>query len=504
MEELWLTKKRALLCFVVADVMIWGLDWFHLALLPMSYVCEIDCVLCEILCFVCGCLGAFFLSVLQKMAEERRDSRVKWPFTSVQYLNTATRSHSPLSDMIEPAEASTAQPRPNSPWIGLLPMENSNPSSQETVDMESAVGGMEYVASAESHPGSLPAGVVKPNARHTGEGEARKAQKCDDEQHRQVVATMPIAPMVQHRPSSPEVITLYPREAASVPVQQVAAVVSAPEPVMLPDVSMPPPNYPVPAAGHYVNLNPPGYPAYTVESRRQGVPSSNMHYQGMYASPPPEYGRFSVPRNMGAAQEHYMGAAPPVRHVADQCSQTGSGLKQNYVRPHAGPAGVPDSRIICPNCQCDKWYIDMVTQQNPSAPTLSVMESRMTCLVCNGDVWQVDVLTGTRRTRGTAAQVPPRAMDIEKIVTPSIYSQQGRHRAPGRHMSSTTMAGRSMDSTPESGYSSGATPPSDDTWRVARPRPRNPVPHGIDQRMRPSRVARQLAYEEEGEKEFYH
>lgn len=429
--------------------------------------------------------------MLQKMADGKKESRVKWPFTAVKFLNSSGRSHSPLPDIPPQAESPSVRQQANSPWIGLLPMENSNPSSQDSVDMESATGGEDFVALAESHPGSVPVGVVRHSVRHASEEEARKSLKIDEGQYRPIAAETPAVAMVSGSPASPGLVTLYPREPVNHPVQPVAAAASTHEPVMLPDVSLPPPNYQVPVTGHYVNLNPPGYPPYAVENRAQGMQPGAMQFQGMYASPPPEYGRFNTPRVMGSTPGPFMGTAPAARHVVDQHSQTLSGLKQNFVRPHAGPAGVPDSRIICPNCQCDKWYIDMVTQQNPLGPTMSVMESRMTCLVCNGDVWQVDVLASSRRVRGSAAQVRPRAMDIEKIVTPSIYTPQMQH--------GNTMARQGAVSTPESGYSSSATPPSGNPWRVVRPRVRNPAPTEADLRVRQGRVARQLAYEEEEE-----
>lgn len=88
----------------------------------------------------------------------------------------------------------------------------------------------------------------------------------------------------------------------------------------------------------------------------------------------------------------------PNRHYVSTSSQTNSGVLPNYLRPLKGMAGHPDSRILCPICGREEWYVDIITKDNaiiPAPQPHGLLDSRLTCKYCKSDIWQAELLTDT-------------------------------------------------------------------------------------------------------------
>lgn len=88
----------------------------------------------------------------------------------------------------------------------------------------------------------------------------------------------------------------------------------------------------------------------------------------------------------------------PSKLSSSSSTQTSSGVLQNYLRPLHGPAGHPDSRIMCPACGREEWHVDIITKDNaiiPAPQPHGLLDARLTCKRCKHEIWQAELLTET-------------------------------------------------------------------------------------------------------------
>lgn len=405
-----------------------------------------------------------------EMAENNEESgKPGWPWNSVDYLNRPS-----------PREPTTAEEGGHSPWIGLMPMEGASPP-----DTDGATINVDEDSRSEPRPATVPDLMVRPAAPVPGE---IPEQRATDNRFRPVPAPIAVtADARQVMNLSPETVTLYPRP--------------CPVPVMMHNVSRPPPPYTPQAVPQHTC--PRAYHTRTMSTQSNtAMPSEEFmaRQQEMFEVPPPGFGRGAGhPRRGRRVREQGAFLYQREYPLTSEGTQTTSGVKPMFVKPNQGPAGMPDARVQCPACFDDRWYIDIITEHNPFADdAVSVLDSRMKCLTCSGSVWQVDLFTTKNATSTTTPLNPPRIHRIDRVMTPStrVPPQSGQMIPQRVHARPFTGNMGSARQTPESGYGSGSATPGSDPWHRQASR--------INRRMdatevaRRSRAIRRLLYEDDG------
>lgn len=205
------------------------------------------------------------------------------------------------------------------------------------------------------------------------------------------------------------------------------------------------------------------------------------------------YNMFSAPPRPSVPVEQMARPIP----LISRDTQTASGIQERYVRPQHGPAGLPDSRIICPRCKGEHWFIDVISLLNPlynDPPSVNMLESRMTCLACGGDVWNVDLLTRDYPFRPYPPTAVPK-VNVAEGRTPlwgqRTYTERVHHIG---HMDNVTPQVHGMVNTPESGYGSGVPPPDMMGLRHRTERPLPGATLGAVGQLPSRSVSRQLRF----------
>lgn len=417
----------------------------------------------------------------QNMAEDG-NGKPKWPYTSVEYLNRAGA-----------ARKKREEARAASPWIGLTPVEEE-PEVRELSEA-GAVGGQEGNQ-------TLPL-VAGDDQRHCPS--ANKVQRREEP-----MSGPPMDVPMQNVPMNPvdnsnlESVGVYPGQLVSNIPHMAALMAQVPAgnnfPVVLPDISSPPPGHINHSSAHemHAQMNMHPHPMMTSSPAYPMLQSmlTGMHGQNVLGTHPPDIDTCHTPRGYGQGEEFAM-RAPNIptmpQHVnTHEGTQTGSGIRPMFVKAHGGPAGMPDARVQCPRCADDRWYIDVVTPRNPYYQDLHVIDSRMRCLSCHGDVWQVDLLTSTEKPRGQYESTGIHSVD--RMMSPRQVSP-----AAGRGVATPRMGGLGRV-TPESGYNSGASTPGSARWSNTATHQQAQRAYRVQELANRRRVIRRLLYglEEEG------
>lgn len=358
------------------------------------------------------------------MPSAKRKSSIGWPYNSVKYLN-------------RPMEGEK-ESRSVSPFIGLMPViDNSDDGSYSEVEATQA----RWEAASTNHENTN-----RPNAPCLGHTtnlpSPHKILKIEEQtDSRMVINASEPSP-------SPPIVSMYATEQRdAVTGHQFQPIMACPSQAtgyMIPPPPMPVPNQmPMPIfAGPaimpqmmqsmpprpYLNYGTPGPHPYAAQRRFR---------ETRFPIPPP----WSGP----VVGSPYLAAVPvgtplppmrkPVTRTQTSCTQTPSGVLQNYLRPLKGGAGLPDSRLLCPVCGGEEWLVDLITKSNPIIPAPQphgVTDSRLTCKYCRSNIWQTELLTEsypyiyvppvtTTDTQWTSCNMPahpPHMATSESFTTP--------------------------------------------------------------------------------------
>lgn len=403
--------------------------------------------------------------------------KIGWPYTSVDYLNRAGRSRAARK------KDESAEERAHSPWVGLSPMEGACPTPPGMSTTADEIG--------ESYPETLPCVNPELISRPAAPVPGSVAEPTYPEQAFRPIANPMDGEMGSRQIAnmSPETVTLYPRPDD--------------RPLMFPGAAGPPPGYTEPF------ITP---PIMLASSRRQAdmvTPSAPImqhvpscvgdpyhHARHTFHRPPPEYGRAEGHITMGRGNRARNNTPFRQRRPGiNEETQTASGVKPMFLKPQSGPAGLPDARVQCPQCLDDRWYVDIVTENNPCIDDpISVLDSRMKCLTCAGDVWQVDLFTTRDASRTRTPISPPQIHRIDRVVTPSRGSPSYGQEPP-QVVVRPYSGGNPDRRTPDSGYGSrSATPRQRSGDRVSTPAPGGTYMSAAEW-VRRSRAIRRLMFE---------